>query len=237
MNCIILDDEPQAVDVLARYVEQTPSLTLMGTFRNPLKALEFLRKENIQLIFLDINMPNLSGIQFLKSLRNQPLVIFTTAYSSYAVESYEWDAVDYLVKPIIFERFLKAANKAIDQLKSRGASTGTKVEFAERQDEVILLKSGALTHRVHVSDILFVAKGGNYLEVNTLEKKIVMRANMGDLFSWLPAELFCRIHKSFVVSLKHVDTIEAHQIRIGKIILPIGASYRDEFLKRIMSII
>jgi DNA-binding LytR/AlgR family response regulator len=232
MNCIILDDEPHAIEVLVRYVGQTPSLTLKGTFRNPLKALEFLQTESVQLIFLDINMPNLTGMQFLQSLYKKPLVIFTTAYPNYAAESYEWNAVDYLVKPILFERFLKGVNKAIEQGRAATSGSSSMQTNVEEKSNDVFLKSGTQTHRVRVADIRYIYKESNYLEVHTLDKKIQVRANMGDIFSWLPVEPFCRIHKSFVVALKHVETIEVHQVRIGKTTLPIGASYRDEFMKR-----
>lgn len=232
MNCIILDDEPHAIDVLKRYVEQTPSLVLKGTFRNPVRAITFLQTESIDLIFLDVNMPNLNGIQFLRSLKKKPLIIFTTAYTDYAVESYEWDAVDYLVKPILFERFLKAVSKAVEHT-AKGTSLTQLTPPGNSVNELILLKSGTETHQVKLADILFVSKNSNYLEVHTLQKKIIVRGNMNEIFAWLPESIFCRTHKSFVVNLKHVDTIEAHQVKINKTLIPLGPSYREEFLLRI----
>jgi len=232
MNCIILDDEPHAIDVLKRYVEKTPSLVLKGTFRNPLKALDFLHKEAVDLIFLDVNMPNLTGIQFLKALKIKPLIIFTTAYSSYAAESYEWDAIDYLVKPITLERFLKAVGKARDVCEVTSGARISPVSVTG-QEEVISLKSGRQTYRVKLSGILFVSKQSNYLEINLLDRKVLIRANMADVFSWLPEDRFCRIHKSYVVGLRHVGVIESNQIRINKLILPLGSSYRKNFMERI----
>ncbi len=230
MNCIILDDEPHAIDVLKRYVEKTPSLNLRGEFRNPLKALDFLQKELIDLVFLDVNMPNLTGIQFLKALKRKPLIIFTTAYSSYAAESYEWDALDYLVKPIVFERFLRAIGKAQEVFNSKAEVEP--LPGINSQDDMISLKSGKQTHRVKLSDIQFISKQSNYLEVNTMERKILIRANMADIFSWLPEDRFSRIHKSYVVGHDHVSIIETHQVKISKTILPIGSSYRKEFLQK-----
>ncbi|MEP1096509.1 MAG: response regulator transcription factor [Cyclobacteriaceae bacterium] len=232
MNCIILDDEPHAIDILKRYVEKTPSLELKGTFRNPLKALDFLHKEAVDLIFLDVNMPNLTGIQFLKALKTKPLIIFTTAYSSYAAESYEWDAIDYLVKPITLERFLKAVGKARD-IGDKASVAKVSPRTQTDSEEVISLKSGRQTHRVKLSEILFVSKQSNYLEINFSDRKILIRANMGDIFSWLPEDRFCRIHKSYVVSLEKVSVIESNQVRVNKIVLPLGSSYRNDFLKRI----
>jgi two-component system LytT family response regulator len=235
MNCIIVDDEPHAIEVLQRYVEQTPSLSLKGTFRNPLKALTFLQQEHVDLIFLDVNMPNLTGIQFLKSLPQQPLIIFTTAYSTYAAESYEWNAVDYLVKPIVLERFLKAVNRANQEFKNKASESVANIPLGHR-DEIILLKSGTLTHRVRLSDIIYISKESNYLEVHLTDKKILLRSNMNDIFAWLPGDGFCRIHKSYVINLKHVETIESHLVKLGKVSLSLGASYRDQFLKQIGSL-
>jgi two-component system, LytTR family, response regulator len=232
VNCIILDDEPHAIEVLKRYVERTPSLELKGTFRNPIKALTFLQNESVQLIFLDVNMPNLNGIQFLRSIKKKPLIIFTTAYTDYAVESYEWDAVDYLVKPILFERFLKAVSKAIEQSTKVAPPPGL-ISSADNTIETVLLKSGTETHQVKLSDILFISKESNYLEVHTLHKKILVRGNMNEIFSWLPTSQFCRTHKSYIVNLKKVDTIESHQVKINKVAIPLGSSYREDFLSRL----
>jgi two-component system LytT family response regulator len=235
MKCIIVDDEPNAIDVLKRYIAQTPYLQLEQTFRNPLKAISYLQEEKIDLVFLDINMPNLSGIQLMRSLKNMPLVIFTTAYSEYAVESYELNVVDYLLKPIEFDRFIKAVNKA-----KTGSVPGRKQDSAEagfmgnsRQAEFILLKSGPLTHKVAINDILFIEKEENYLAFHTADKKMLLRANMTEVFDHVPVDLFYRVHKSFVVALKHIDTLEVHQLSLSKHKIPIGSSYREGLMERI----
>ncbi len=233
MNCIVVDDEPNAVDILKRYVEKTPLLTLRGTFRDPVKAQAFLKQDHIDLIFLDINMPNLSGIEFMRSLHLKPAVIFTTAYSEHAVESYELDAIDYLVKPIVFERFLRAVNKAHGQIEKKTRETPSKNIAIP---STLLLKSGSQTHRVAVSEILYIEKTGNYMSVCLTDRKILIRANMNDVFSWLPADQFCRVHKSFLVSIAHVDTIEVHQLFVGKVPIPLGAAYRSEFLERMKNL-
>jgi len=230
MNCIILDDEPHAIDILRRYIESTSTLKLVGTYRNPVKALEALQFTQVDLIFLDINMPGLTGMQFLQSLRKKALIVFTTAYPSYAAESYEWDAVDYLVKPIVLERFLKAVAKSFEQFQNKNLISSQKAHRLETA--IISIKSGPIVHRVNVDDILFVSKDGNYLVINLSDKKVLIRANMSDVFSILSEELFCRIHKSFVVSLKHLETIVSHQVRIGKIILPLAPNYRENFNKK-----
>jgi DNA-binding LytR/AlgR family response regulator len=230
MHCIIIDDEPHAIDVLKRYVEQTPFLTLGQTFRNPLKAIPYVQEEQVDLIFLDINMPNLSGMQFIQSLEKKPLIIFTTAYSEYAVQSYELNAVDYLVKPIEFDRFIKAVNKAKDwqQLKDNQPATA-----GQSESEYVLLKSGPVTHKVKTNEILYIEKEENYLAFHTADKKILIRANMTDVFNYVPAATFCRIHKSFVVSLQHIHAVEVHQVSVEKHKIPVGAGYRDELMARI----
>lgn len=236
MNCIIIDDEPNAIDVLKRYAEQTPFLNLRQTFRNPLKAIGYLQEEQVDLVFLDINMPKLSGIQFLRSIETRPLVIFTTAYSEFAVESYDLNAVDYLVKPIEFDRFIKAVNKANEllQLKNKQQATMlTNPVQRSSDDDFVLLKSGPVIHKVNIDDILFIEKEENYLAFQTKDKRVLVRANMTEVFDYVPESKFCRVHKSFVAGLKHIHTLETHQVTINKYKIPVGASYRENLIKRI----
>lgn len=234
MNCIIIDDEPNAIDVLKRYVEQTPFLHLLQSFRNPIKAAGYLHEAHVDLVFLDINMPKLSGIQFLKTLDAKPLIIFTTAYSEYAVESYELNALDYLVKPIEFDRFLKAVNKANDlfQLKSQ-SQTSIRSTYQRSDEHYALLKSGSILHKIAFHDILFIEKEENYLAFQTTDKKILVRANMTEVFNYVPGAKFCRVHKSFVVNLDQVESIETHQVTVAGYKIAIGASYREDLIKRI----
>jgi DNA-binding LytR/AlgR family response regulator len=232
MKCIIIDDEPNAIDILKRYTEQVSFLELGGTFRNPVKALEFLQDQGTDLVFLDINMPNINGLQFLRSLANRPMIIFTTAYSEYAVESYELNAVDYLVKPIEFDRFLKAVNKANAALKLQGKNTATVVK-EKPADEYVLLRSGPQTHKVKVSDILFIEKEENYVIFNLADRKIFVRANMGEIFTIIPEQKFVRVHKSWIVSLEHISSIEQHQVIINKTKIPVSNTYRNELMSRL----
>ncbi len=179
-------------------------------------------------------MPNLSGIQFIKTLEKKPLIILTTAYSEYAVESYELNVTDYLVKPIEFDRFLKAVNKANELFKSKSKRDNMKGSTAiHNTSEHILLKSGSLTHKVAVDDILFIEKEDNYLAFNTKDKKILLRGNMNDVFDYVSASSFCRIHKSFVVAIKHINMIEVHQVTVGKFKVPIGGNFKEELLVRV----
>ena len=164
MTCIIIDDEPNAIDVIQRYVEKIGYLELKKTFRNPLKALEWLQTEEVDLIFLDMNMPNLKGIEFIKSLLKKPMIIFTTAYSEFAAESYELEAVDYLIKPVLFERFIKAVNKANELFQRKSFKNSEQISSVPKTDDFVLLKSGSQTHRLKIDDILFIEKDGNYLK-------------------------------------------------------------------------
>src|SRR5436853_1809915 len=209
INCIAIDDEPKALEVITRYCKKFNSFYLLNTFREPLKAIEYLNKQKVDLIFLDINMPDVNGLQLFSSLISKPLLIFTTAYADYAVESYNLTAVDYLLKPITFERFLAAINKVNELL--------TLKYKIESSSEFVLIKSGAQTHKVKVEDILYLEKDGNYLIVFTKEKKILIRENMTNLFDIIPKQGFVRIHKSFVVALQHISTVEVHQVTIGNI--------------------
>ncbi|MDO9680587.1 MAG: response regulator transcription factor [Bacteroidales bacterium] len=236
MKCIIIDDEPFAIDLLRTYVEKTDSLELAGTFSNPVKAHSFLIKNNIDLVFLDINMPELTGIQLIKSLTHCPLIIFTTAYSEYGVESYEYNAVDYLLKPIRYDRFLKAITKAgeISQ-KSREIKINSVELSATPQSEEILIniKSGSKVHRVGTGSILYVEASGNYMIFNTVHEKIMSLMTMKEAIELLPKELFTRVHKSYIISLAAIEIIERHQVTIKGTKVPIGLSYREQLLSKL----
>jgi len=188
MTCIAIDDEPKALEVIERYCQKISLVSLKATFREPLKAIEFLSRERVDLIFLDINMPDISGMQLLQTLSPRPLIIFTTAYSQYAVESYELDALDYLLKPITFERFFMAINKAAATLSSKNTP-------GMDEDAAVFIKSGPQTYRVKVSEILYLEKNGNYITVHLKDGNILIRENMGDIFDLVPAADFIRVHK------------------------------------------
>ncbi len=226
MTCIAIDDEPKALEVIERYCQKIGSVSLKATFREPLKAIEFLNREKIDLIFLDINMPDINGMQLLQTLSPRPLIIFTTAYSKYAVESYELNAVDYLLKPATFERFLMAINKAVAALASKN-TTGMD------EDAAVWIKSGPQTYRVKISDILYLEKNGNYLTVHLKDGNILIRENMADIFDLVPAADFIRVHKSYVVGIRHISMIEVHQLIINGAKIPIGSTYRDSLRDRL----
>jgi two-component system, LytTR family, response regulator len=227
INCIAVDDEPRALEIISRYCKKMDILSLKGTFRLPVKAIEFINREKIDLIFLDINMPDINGLQLIATLATKPMVIFTTAYGTYAVESYNLNAIDYLLKPITFERFVAAVNKA-------SAVVGAKSKVVKNDSaETIFIKSGSQTHQVKVNDILYLEKDGNYITVYLKDKRILIRENMGDIFNIIPAGEFVRVHKSYIVAIEHITLIEVHQLIINGEKIPIGSTYREPLRERL----
>ena len=220
ITCIAIDDEPKALEVIERYCRKTSLVDLRASFREPVKAIEFMNCEKVDLIFLDINMPDISGTQLVQTLSPRPMIIFTTAYSHYAVESYDLNALDYLLKPITFERFLAAINKAV-------SAPSPKNVVVNEDDATVFIKSGPQTYQVKVADILYLEKDGNYITVYLKDKKILIRENMGDIFDLVPQADFVRVHKSYVVAVKHISMIEVHQLSIGGTKIPIGSTYRE----------
>lgn len=229
IKTIIIDDEPKAIEVLQRYANDTDIVEVEATFRDPVKAIDYLQNQKIDLIFLDINMPKLNGIEFLNVLEQKPKIIFTTAYSEYALESYDYNTADYLLKPIDFKRFLKAVTKAKNLISSE-TKKDTLAPTTET-DKTIYIKSGPQLYKIQVDDILYLEKDGNYLTFHTKDKKILSRQNMKDVFEILSPEEFIRVHKSYVVSKKHMEIIETHQIRIGQTKIPVGRNYREDLMK------
>jgi DNA-binding LytR/AlgR family response regulator len=220
MKCLVIDDEPKAVEILSDYIEKVPNLDCTGTFRDPLKALNHIQNNPTDLLFLDINMPDLSGIQFLNALEHHPLVIFTTAYSEYALDSYDYDAVDYLLKPIEFDRFLKAVNKAFSRYKEK------KKGRAPQRGDTIFIKSGTDYHKLDTRNILYIKGTGNYLTFVTLNKEILTLLTMKEALEILPPQ-FNRIHKSYIINLDHVELIDIEEVKIKDQRIPIGDHYRD----------
>ena len=228
ITCIAVDDEPMALDVIERYCTKSGLVELKAVFREPVKAIEYLGREKIDLVFLDINMPDISGMQLVQTLSPKPLIIFTTAYSHYAAESYDLNAVDYLLKPITFERFLAAVNKAIAALFSKHS-----IVDIQDNDVSIFIKSGPQTYQVKVKDILYLEKDGNYITVHLKDRNILIRENMGDIFDLVPASDFIRVHKSFVVAVKHITMIEVHQLTVNNETIPVGSTYRESMRARL----
>ncbi|WP_340114206.1 LytR/AlgR family response regulator transcription factor [Maribellus mangrovi] len=231
MYCIAIDDEPRALEIIEKYVGKIDFLNLATTFRDPIEAIDYLMKHNIDLIFLDINMPGIFGTELVKVLKNSPMIIFTTAYSEYAIESYELDAVDYLLKPFEFERFLKSVIKAQELKKLKHEKSKTQIVKSSSVDTKILIKSGSEIHQVNIDDIIYIEGLGNYATIHTNNEKIVTYKSLGDVLDLLPAKLFVRIHKSYIVAIQHIKSYEVHQVKIEGKTLPIGKIYRKEFIE------
>lgn len=234
INCIIVEDEPMAAEVVTEYTDKIPYLNLKGIFRNGFEALEFIEKNDVDLIFLDINMPDITGLQFVKLLKQDYLVIFTTAYSQYAIESYEYNAIDYLLKPIEWERFLKSVSKARDQFNLL-SNQGNKAMSSENipAEEYLYIKSGSQIHKINPNDLLYIEGAGNYITYKTKSKSIMVFQSLSNAENQLDENMFCRVHKSYIISIKHIDTIEVHQLSIGDKKIPLGRSYRKAFLELI----
>ncbi|MCF8272694.1 MAG: LytTR family DNA-binding domain-containing protein [Flavobacteriaceae bacterium] len=231
MNCIIIDDEPAAIDVLKFHLSSIPFMVLKRTFRDPLDALEYLQQHSIDLVFLDINMPKLSGITFPKFLQNPPLIIFTTAYSEYALESYELKAVDYLLKPIEFNRLLQAVMKAKQLLERNCPITTSSPEISpDISEQTIFIKSGSEFHQLFIQNIKYIESDGNYVTFYTDKRPILARYKLSEVLELLPKEFFARIHRSYIVALKHIETVKKHCVVIDSKEIPISSNYRAEFI-------
>lgn len=223
ISCIIVEDEPVSQDVLTHYIADIPKLNLVAVCNNAIEASEVLMNNKIQVMFLDINMPKLSGLDFLRTLQNPPLVIFTTAYSKYALEGFEVNAIDYLLKPFSFERFLKAVNKAAERLKVPDNDINSAA--------FILLKADKKIHKVKISDILYLESMGDYVKVNSQKIMLIVHDTLQNILLKLPQELFVQVHKSYIISTAHFSYIDGNTIIIGKAEIPIGQKYKNDFLK------
>jgi DNA-binding LytR/AlgR family response regulator len=218
MKAIAIDDEPIALDIIRSHASKVLFLNLEATFTDAFKALEYLQKESVDLLFLDIKMPDISGIDFFNSLSKKPLVIFTTAYSEHAVTSFEMDAVDYLLKPFSLSRFLKGCNKAYELYNFRNAS--------EPSDH-LYIKTGYEQVKVMYDDILYLEATGNYVTFVTREKNILSRSTFIEAINLLPADKFVRVHRSFVVAVNKINKIDRQQVTIDKITIPVSEAYSD----------
>lgn len=229
-KCVIIEDEPLAQNVLKKYIEDHPLLELAAICADALEAQTVLSQQIIQLLFLDINLPKLSGINFIKTLIHPPLVIFTTAYPEFAVEGFELDAADYLLKPFSFERFLKAVNKAMEKLN---LSATTSQNSRQSSPTSIFLKADKKIHKVDLSAILYIEAVGDYMKVVTDSGQLIVNETMKKIQEELPVSHFIRVHKSFIISRNKIRFIEGNYIQVGDKSIPIGATYRSEVLANI----
>ncbi len=223
IHCLIIDDEPLSRNVLKAFVSDHPDLNLVGECKDAFEAMELLNSQPVDLLFLDINMPKLSGINFYKSLNQKPHVIFTTAYPEFAVEGFELNAVDYLMKPIAFERFVSAVQKVKDK--------SGQAQIPENVSDYILLKADKKMYRTPFTDILFCEALGDYVKVHLTDRVLIVTITMKKLLTELPSDQFIRTHKSYIINKSRFDYIEGNQIKIGDNSVSIGQSYREEVLK------
>ncbi|MEI9921479.1 MAG: LytTR family DNA-binding domain-containing protein [Bacteroidota bacterium] len=225
MKCIIVDDEPLAIEILESYVARIDELELTGTFRNAIAAFTFVQQNHVDLIFLDIEMPKLSGIEFLKTLKHHPKVIITTAYRDYAIDGFELEVVDYLLKPIPFERFLKSVGKVLSSRVETAAAPTV------AQDSFIYFKVDKKMVKTKIADILYIESIKDYVKVRTAEKEIITQQKISYLDESLPRTQFLRIHRSFIVNLDHIDAYTATDVEIDKFKVPIGRNYKNDVMK------
>ena len=228
MRCIAVDDEPFALELISGYIQKTPFLEYIEGFTNPFMAMAFLMKTPVDLVFLDINMPEISGIELLKSLPTIPKIIFTTAYSEFGAESYEFNATDFLLKPVKYDRFLKAVNKANGNPSSHKENAIVS-HTVNQPNESIMVKSGTQLFRIETDDIFYIEGAGNYITFYTKTGKIMALLPMNDILKMLSPNTFVRIHKSYIISLKHIGIIERARVIINKTPIPIGITYREQF--------
>ena len=229
IRCLIVDDEPPAREIIRRYIEQVSSLQLTGECGNAIQAFTFLQQQPVDLLFLDIRMPQLNGNDFLKTLKNPPKVIFTTAYSEYAVEGYELDAVDYLLKPVPFERFLKAVNKAYQMTAGKHESPAMTEET--RNDSFVYFRADRKMVKVMLDDILYIESMKDYIKVITKTGTIITKQSISSVEAMLPDRKFIRTHRSFIVSLDKIKSFTSELIDIAATEVPVGKLYRNAVMK------
>jgi DNA-binding LytR/AlgR family response regulator len=225
LSCIIVDDEPVARKILHEFVEQVPFMDMQGKFENAMKAEAFLKNNTVDMIFLDIEMPKVSGLQLLQKMHIESMVILTTAFPQYALEGYELDIIDYLLKPFALSRFLKAVQKAKDYHEMKTRTAGA------LPSSYIFIKSDKRIEKIELHDMLYAESVGNYVSVYTDGKKIIAYLTMKSLESQLPADEFIKIHQSYLVNCSKIDAIEGNEIKIGGKSLPISRNYRDLVMK------
>lgn len=234
INCLVVDDKPLAIDILKDYIARLPFLNLIHATQSPLEALEFVSNNMVNLIFLDIQMPELNGMDFIKMLKGKIPVILTTAYSEYALEGYEQDVLDYLLKPVSFERFYKAAEKA-RKIIDLNQLTGSKTEKNQKGDDVnsLFVKTDYKIQRIPFEEILYVEAKQNYSLIVTATEKVMTLQHIKTFEEKLPCNKFIRVHKSYIISIDKINTIERSRIKIGEFLIPVGENYRQSFFGKL----
>ncbi len=226
INCIALDDEPLALDIIRNFSAKVPFLKLEAVFKNPMEAIEYLNTNKVDLVFLDIEMEEISGIQFLKVLKNQPNIIITTAYENYALQGFELDVVDYLLKPFLFERFVKAVNKVHKKIWTESSDIEKSMPTS---NDFFFVKTGFQQQKIKYDDILYIEGQADYLKIVTKTASVMTLQSFKSISKVLPFEEFIRVHKSYIVAIRHIDSIERNRIQIGNKIISVSETYSKSF--------
>lgn len=234
IKCIIIEDEKLAAEKLANFIEKISVLELVSVFSDGISAINFLKNNTVELVFLDIEMKDFNGIQFLKALQVKPAVIITSAYEKYAIAGYEFSVVDYLLKPYTLERFLQSVDKAINLKELKDKAKNYEL-IASQSNEYIFIKSENHIEKVELDDILYIEGMKDYLRIHTPAKKIMTLQSFNRILEHLPEKKFKRVHNSFVIALSKIESIERNRIKIGKTLIPISDKYKDSFFSSIKS--
>lgn len=236
ISCIAVDDEPLALELIKDYAGRMPFLKLEGLFESGIEVLDWLHINSTDLILLDIMMPEITGIQFIEALNNKPMVIFTTAYEDYALKGFELDVVDYLLKPITFDRFLKAVLKARERIQKKvnGSMTErTAYNYSEAEEDHIFIRSGGHLKRIEFKSIMYIEGMSDYLKIHTDNERIMTLMNFQTMLGLLPSRRFVRIHRSYIINLERIDSIESKSVLIGSKYIPVSKNFRDDLLNHI----
>jgi len=235
LNCVIVDDEPLAREGISNYVREIDFLNLKGTCENPVELMKVLAEHRVDLIFLDIQMPKMNGIDFLKIVQKPPMVILTTAYPSYALEGFQLNVLDYLLKPITFDRFFKAANKANDYHRLVSRSSDDEIQKPESDADHFFIKSGSKYEKIHLDDILYIQGMQNYVIIYTSKTKYMALLYLKNLEENLDNKSFIRVHKSYIVSVSKIEGIEGNELFIQSHRIPISRNYREQVIQQVVN--
>lgn len=231
IRCLVVDDEPLALEIIVDYIEKIPALELVKATTSAFDALALVQENKADLVFLDVQMPELTGIQFLKIIKGKCQVILTTAYPEYALDGYELDVTDYLLKPIAFDRFYKAVQKVIHGKPATTSSGNTDTIYVQNTPDFIFVKTEHKIQKIYLDDILYIEGLKDYISLFTPTERIITLQNMKKMEEALPSKRFIRVHKSYIISLDKIESIERSRITIKDKIIPVGDTYRDNFFK------
>lgn len=231
IRCLLVDDEPPAIALLERYTNMIDQLEVVGTSHSAVKAFDMLKSKEVDLLFLDIQMPVLNGIDFIKTLKNPPAIILTTAYREYALDGYDLDIIDYLLKPISFERFLKAVDRYRERIT---VAPIIQKNITTTASDYIFFNVNRTHHKIMLSDIIYIESLKDYVRIHTTKEQLVVKGNIGTIMKQLSNDQFVRIHRSFAVALAHIKSYNQSEVEVDGQKLPIGFSYREELMKRLI---